>query len=91
MAFLTETLLMGMHTKPNALDALVHKLLTGVMVSCVVVCGAEIANPSRWGSVSQSVSQALHCQACTLYLQPFVHCARSSKVSCARSSTLTPM
>jgi hypothetical protein len=45
MAFLVETLLMGMHTKPNALDALVHKLLTGVMISCVAVCGAEIAKP----------------------------------------------
>lgn len=43
VAFLVETLLMGMHTKPNPLDALVHKLLTGVMVSCVVVCVAEIA------------------------------------------------
>lgn len=46
IAFLVETLLMGMHTKPNPLDALVHHLLTGVMVSCVVVCTAEIAAPN---------------------------------------------
>jgi hypothetical protein len=45
VAFLVETLLMGMHAKPNPLDALVHKLLTGVMISCVVVCAAEIARP----------------------------------------------
>lgn len=37
---------MGMHKKPNPLDALVHVLLTGVMIACVVVCAAEIAVPN---------------------------------------------
>lgn len=46
VAFLVETLLMGMHSKPNPLDNLVHVLLTGVMVACVVVCAAEIAAPN---------------------------------------------
>lgn len=46
VAFLVETLLMGMHSKPNPLDNLVHMLLTGVMVACVVVCAAEIAAPN---------------------------------------------
>lgn len=48
MAFLVETLLMGMHKKPNPLDSLVHVLLTGVMIACVTVCGAEIAKPDSF-------------------------------------------
>jgi hypothetical protein len=48
MAFLVETLLMGMHKKPNPLDSLVHVLLTGVMITCVAVCGAEIAKPDSF-------------------------------------------
>jgi hypothetical protein len=45
LAFLVETLLMGMHAKPNELDQLVHSLLTWIMVSCVVTTAAEIAAP----------------------------------------------
>lgn len=45
MSLLVETLLMGMHKKHNPLDSLVHALLTGVMMSCVAVCAAEIAVP----------------------------------------------
>jgi hypothetical protein len=48
VAFLVETLLMGMHKKPNPLDSLVHVLLTGVMISCVAVCAAEIAKPDSF-------------------------------------------
>lgn len=36
---------MGMHSKPNELDALVHLLLTWIMIACVVVSAAEIAWP----------------------------------------------
>jgi hypothetical protein len=45
LSFLVETLLMGMHAKPNELDQLVHTLLTWVMIACIVVSAAEIAAP----------------------------------------------
>uniref|UniRef100_A0A383W5U1 Transmembrane protein 45B n=1 Tax=Tetradesmus obliquus TaxID=3088 RepID=A0A383W5U1_TETOB len=45
LSFLVETLLMGMHAKPNELDQLVHTLLTWIMVACIVISAAEIAAP----------------------------------------------
>jgi hypothetical protein len=45
LSFLIETLLMGMHAKPNELDQLVHTLLTWIMIACIVVSAAEIAAP----------------------------------------------
>ncbi|KAF6263374.1 hypothetical protein COO60DRAFT_459184 [Scenedesmus sp. NREL 46B-D3] len=45
LSFLVETLLMGMHAKPNELDQLVHTLLTWIMIACIVVSAAEIAAP----------------------------------------------
>jgi hypothetical protein len=45
LAFLAETLLMGLHAKHDALDKLVHALLTWVMLACVAVTAAEAAAP----------------------------------------------
>jgi len=41
-AFLSETLLMGLHSKHNALDKIVHQLLTGLMIGCTLATGAEV-------------------------------------------------
>ncbi|KAF8066382.1 TMEM45B [Scenedesmus sp. PABB004] len=45
LAFFVEALLMGLHTKPNPLDELVHWLLTHVMLACCVAAAAEVAAP----------------------------------------------
>lgn len=42
IAFLIETLLMGLHKKHTDLDILVHQLLTWVMIGTTVVCFLEI-------------------------------------------------
>jgi Family of unknown function (DUF716) len=43
LAFLGETLLMGLHAKHNPLDQLLHVLLTALMVGSSAVCFAEVA------------------------------------------------
>lgn len=42
VAFLVETLLMGLHMKHNELDSMVHSLLTAIMIACVVIAAAEV-------------------------------------------------